>query len=436
MESTKKLQKITSPKYCNFYLMKYLNLILFLILLTKLDAQDISGCTDPQANNFNPEATINDGSCTYNPTIYKPGFRFLLPDEVDETSGLIKWDGGFWTHNDSGGENIIYKLDTTSGEVTQRVRLLNATNIDWEDIAQDEDFIYIGDFGNNNGNRDNLAIYIVDKDDITTGKYVEADVEKISFTYEDYSGKIEKTKENNFDCEAMIATEDYIYLFSKNRGDNKSKLYQLPKIQGNYIAELKYTFNSEGLITGADLSKNNNELILVGYTNNSWIPFLWLMFDFQGEDFYSGNKRRIDMLNIPATQTEGICYTAQGKGVISSESNPLFNTTMYNFTTTQWIDNGASVVISGSKADFDFNIYPNPVGNKKLKVVFTNMPPADYNIAVYDSMGRMLKTKEYSIDKKEDAYRIKIKTKNLKAGIYYLRVSNSKGILEKKFIKQ
>ena len=109
---------------------------------------------------------------------------------------------------------------------------------------------------------------------------------------------------------------------------------------------------------------------------------------------------------------------------------------MYNFTTTQWIDNGASVVISGRKVDFDFNIYPNPVSNKKLKVVFTNMPPADYNIAVYDSMGRMLRTKEYSIDKKEDIYRIKIKTKNLKPGVYYLRVSNSKGVLEKKFIKQ
>ena len=291
--------------------MKYLNLILFLLVLTKLDAQEISGCTDPQANNFNSEATINDGSCTYNPTIYKPDFRYLLPDEINETSGLIQWDGGFWTNNDSGGENIIYKLDTVTGEVVQKVRLENATNIDWEDIAQDDNFIYIGDFGNNNGNRDNLAIYIVEKDDIYSDEYLEVNAKKINFTYEDYSGKIEKAKDNNFDCEAMIATENYIYLFSKNRGDDKSKLYQLPKNQGDYVAQLKYTFNSSGLITGADLSKNTNELILVGYTNNSWIPFLWLMFDFEGEDFFSANKRRIDMLNIPATQTEGICYTAQ-----------------------------------------------------------------------------------------------------------------------------
>jgi hypothetical protein len=26
---------------------------------------DVEGCTDPEANNYNPEATIDDGSCTY-----------------------------------------------------------------------------------------------------------------------------------------------------------------------------------------------------------------------------------------------------------------------------------------------------------------------------------------------------------------------------------
>ena len=29
--------------------------------------EDISGCTDPNADNYNPDATINDGSCTYSP---------------------------------------------------------------------------------------------------------------------------------------------------------------------------------------------------------------------------------------------------------------------------------------------------------------------------------------------------------------------------------
>ena len=70
--------------------MKKISLFLSLSLMVfGLNAQNILGCTDPQANNYDISATINDGSCTYNPTIYKPDFRFILPDEVEETSGLF-----------------------------------------------------------------------------------------------------------------------------------------------------------------------------------------------------------------------------------------------------------------------------------------------------------------------------------------------------------
>lgn len=414
----------------------YALLISLTFLFFDLNAQDISGCTDVQANNFNNLATINDGSCTYNPSIYKPEFRFLLPTEVEETSGLIYYSNGFWTHNDSGGQPIIFKLDTLSGEVIQRITLNNVINIDWEDIAQDDEFIYIGDIGNNTGNRDDLAIYIIDKSDIPDSGDNNVDVEKITFSYSDYPGKIDKRNENNFDCEALIATDNWIYLFSKNRGDNKSKLYQLPKTTGEQTAQLITTFNTAGLITGADLNKEKNELILVGYTNNSWIPFLWIMFDFENENFYSGNKHRIDMLNVVATQTEGICYINGKRGIISSENNPLFNQTLYNFTTEQWTDQQPSAVNEIRDFDFDFKITPNPVTKKKVTLVFKNLPANNYEIAIFDSMGRMMKTGKYNFDRKESGAKIKIKLNNFKNGIYFVRVISENGIVEKKFIKQ
>jgi hypothetical protein len=33
--------------------------------------------------------------------------------------------------------------------VLRTVAITNATNVDWEDIAQDASYIYIGDIGNN-----------------------------------------------------------------------------------------------------------------------------------------------------------------------------------------------------------------------------------------------------------------------------------------------
>ena len=408
----------------------------FTFTILFLNAQDINGCTDPQANNYNASATINDGSCTYNPTIYKPDFRFLLPDEVDETSGLIFFADGYWTNNDSGGEPIIYKLDTLTGEVIQRITLKGAKNIDWEELAQDDDFIYVGDIGNNSGNRDDLAIYIVDKTDIPESGDAEVDAGKIMYAYIDYQGRIERKKDNNFDCEAMIATDDYLYLFSKNRGDNKSKLYQLPKTTGEYTAELLTTFDSKGLVTGADLNKEKNELILVGYTNNDWIPFLWVMFDFEGDDFFSGNKRRIDMLNMTATQTEAICFTHGKQGVLSSESNPLFVQTMFDFTSGQWTNAQASSVNESEMAGFDFTISPNPVNKKKVKLYFKSLPANNYVIAIYDSMGRMMATEEYKIKRNETGSKLSIKVQDLQNGIYFVRVVSENGTIEKKFIKE
>ncbi len=92
---------------------------------------------------------------------------------------------------------------------------------------------------------------------------------------------------NNFDCESMIAGNDHLYLFSKNRGDQQSKLYSIPKEPGTYAAKLIDSFDSRGLITGAALDLETNMLALVGYTYKSWQPFIWLLYDFENEDFFS-----------------------------------------------------------------------------------------------------------------------------------------------------
>lgn len=72
--------------------------LVLLIIVTDTYAQ-ISGCTDPEANNYNSSATINDGSCTYNVTIYNPPVKFLLSDEIEESSGLAYLNGKLWTIN-------------------------------------------------------------------------------------------------------------------------------------------------------------------------------------------------------------------------------------------------------------------------------------------------------------------------------------------------
>lgn len=142
------------------FLAKIIFAILILVKSTPSYSQ-VQGCKDPIANNYNSAATINDGSCMYNPTAYTPPIKV---DPINailiESSGLQMAGDFLWSFNDGSGAAAIYRIDTLSSNILQTVNLGAAANVDWEDIAFDGTYFYVGDFGNNaNGARTDLKIY-------------------------------------------------------------------------------------------------------------------------------------------------------------------------------------------------------------------------------------------------------------------------------------
>lgn len=178
------------------------------------------GCTDPQATNYNAFAISNDGSCTYATTSMSLTNPRNLPDMVKETSGLAYTDGKLWTLNDSGNEAAIYRISETNGSILQTVTITNATNVDWEDIAADANYLYIGDFGNNtHGNRDDLKIYRINKHTIGNGPAVNVTADIIDFSYSDQDPlNLPPSESNNteFDCEAFFVKDNLLHLFTKD----------------------------------------------------------------------------------------------------------------------------------------------------------------------------------------------------------------------------
>lgn len=204
----------------------FLAALFFLYLLPA--RADTPGCTDPNAPNYNPSATINDGSCSYGNTNYAPQRLATLPATVRESSGLLLWNGLLWTHNDSGGSPDLYALDPDGATVVQRVvRVRNASNVDWEDITHDGEYGYIGDFGNNNGNRTDLKVYRFLLEELE-GDTVNA--EAIMFSYPDQSDFTPRPQNNNFDAEAMIVLDDSLYIFLKTGPTNAPKYMYCPKL--------------------------------------------------------------------------------------------------------------------------------------------------------------------------------------------------------------
>ena len=280
--------------------MKKIFFILFLISIIPIKAQ-ISGCTDPISKNFNPAAIVNDGNCDYASARIKPIYSVKLNAILKETSSLTQSDSLFWTNIDD-TNTALYAINI-KGVIKNKIELKNVTNIDWEEITQDANYFYVGDFGNNvSGNRKDLHILRVEKQSLLQNNQK---IDTLSFSY---SNQIDftKTKSNttNFDCEAFIVSGDSIYLFSKEWKQKKTSVYVIPKLPGQHIAQLKESYNVKGLITAATFVTKKKLLVLTGY-NKSLSPFIYLFYDYNESGFFSGNKRKIKIA-LPFHQMEGI----------------------------------------------------------------------------------------------------------------------------------
>lgn len=292
------------------------------------DNENYYTCDDPEAIN-----NISFEQCEYPKT--KKSFKKVtkLDSEVNETSGLIYDKGFIWTHNDSGGEAALYKIDPKTGNIIQKVTIPNGKNIDWEDLAHDENHIYIGDFGNNYGYRKDLKIYKIAKSDINKNT-TEATAEVILFSYPEQT-TFEKDKNHNFDCEAFFAYAGELHLFTKNWNDSKTSHYIVPTETGEHKAKLIETFDAQGLITAADID-SNGVIVLIGYTPQKL--FMWICSNHENGKFFSGSNRRIEMGRFAFRgQLEGICFSENGEGYISGEKFKILNQHLRYFSLKKWL---------------------------------------------------------------------------------------------------
>ncbi len=249
-------------------------------------------------------------------------FRKLrtLPPVLDESSGLILFDSLGWSFNDSGNEPIIYGFDLKSGNIVRQVRVENALNTDWEDITQDNDNIYIGNFGNNNGDRKDLKIYIISKNSITDTNIFAVTCDSIEFNYSDQVNFEPAHFDNSYDCEAFVAFNDSLYLFTKDWVNEITTLYTLPAKPGKFVARHVTTFNTGGLVTGADLDAADSLLVFSGYSKEL-MPFCYIFYSFTGDHFFTGEHRKINLSDFWGSQTEGIAIQNKDSMYFTSESS-------------------------------------------------------------------------------------------------------------------
>ena len=194
--------------------------------------------------------------------------------------------------------------------------------------------------------------------------------------------------------------------------DYQTKHYTLSPEPGTHTAQLKETYDINGLITGADIS-DDSQIVLLGYNELGFI-FMWILFDFEQSDFFSGNKRRIELgTALTNSQTEGIAFRENGYGYICSEKFTVNNQIilppkLLSFSIKQWTD--FTNPVENVKWQKHFKVYPNPSKNF-IKVESIYKSKLQWNL--YSSTGYLIKKGILEDDK------TKIDTSNLKSGNYF-----------------
>lgn len=253
------------------------------------------------------------------PSVLFPYRIMDLAAPFNETSGLQWINGRLFSINDGGNSAEIQELNPQTGVLLRTIKVTNAPNVDWEDLAASSSHFFIGDFGNNIGNRTDLKVLKIPIASLLNQTEVTAEL--IEFSYPDQSDFSGSNANHNFDCEAMIFRENQLHLFSKNRGDGRTKHYTLAPNPGKQVASLQGSFDSKGLITGADISPDGKNVVLLGYENLgiSSRVFLWSFAAISGATL-SGQGNQF-FLGSPAglSQAEGIVIDSQMELTISGE---------------------------------------------------------------------------------------------------------------------
>lgn len=352
--------------------------------------------------------------------------KFNLPESISETSGLILYNNKLITHNDSGNAAKLYEINTTNGSITRTVTISNATNIDWEDIAQDDTYIYIGDIGNNSGSRTDLKLYRILKSDYDASTIITADI--INYSYADQTDFTSNLNNNNWDAEAFVVYDDYILIFSKNWINNEVDVYAIPKIIGSHNANKVSNYNAQGLVTGAD-RVDSNKIYLSGYSASNITPFLIEIYDLNISTpsnldvFLNSNTVKLDNFLPFGNQVEGISFIESDGSTdtlyISNEKLVVSVLTFPSKLRELAIDN--STLSSDLIAkDEQIIIHPNPFINQ---ITLTKIVD---EIKIYNSIGSCV------LSKKTTDY---IDTSNLSPGFYIILIQDEDNSITKKMIK-
>jgi hypothetical protein len=242
---------------------------------------------------------------------------------LPEVSGLTAARtvrGGWWVVNDGGNGALLHLLGG-KGRLLASVRVRGLENRDWEELASGpapggRRYLYVGDIGDNDEARDDLAVYRVPEPARTARSVMPT---ALPFRYPD----------GRHDAEAMFVDpgSGRIYVITKARTPqvDPCRVYRfpLPLRPGRRVTlepvagRFAQLLGPVALVTGAGLSPDGTRLAVRTYLQ-AWewqrrtaSPFAAL---------FAASPQEVGL--ALESQGESIAYTTDGRALVTTSENP------------------------------------------------------------------------------------------------------------------
>jgi hypothetical protein len=267
-------------------------------------------------------------------------------EPISEMSGFVKskrYEDVFWVHNDSGDKARLFAIDgkgkviypgwmnvygehpVEGKDVWQGHSIEVAANVDWEDIAVDEEFIYVADTGNNGNARRDLGVYVIPElNPRAVGETRPLKYLPIRFPDQNKF----PAEQWHYDVESIFVFRKKLYFISKHRQPGEiakfekgAVLYRLDTQFTDRFNVLKPVESHDGIMlaTAADVSPNGDRLAVLSYAQ------LWV-FDKprRGDLFFSATSYKLDLDYSVMGLSEAVTWVDEETIWVGSESRSVF----------------------------------------------------------------------------------------------------------------
>jgi hypothetical protein len=245
---------------------------------------------------------------------------------ISEGSALLKskkYDA-IWTLNDSGNNPNIFAFDFNGMVIKpdwvkkySGIRIVDAVNIDWEAITEDDDGnLIIADTGNNYNYRTDLAVYKVAEPNPYYSNE-QGIIAKYLIKYPDQTAFPPDSSHLNYDAESVFYYRSKLHIISKNRSTPVANIYVFDSLLPwtVNVPRILTSFDFKSIVTDAALSPDGKYLAVITYNH------IWL---FETKDKENPFNNNYYFKEISLGQCEGITFLDKENLVISNEKGFLF----------------------------------------------------------------------------------------------------------------